>query len=144
MVKSVTQNHRVPSLFGELNELLSQMGWEENLAKRHFVPSLNLSETDHAYEVTLDLPGIDPDDVQVEIHEGQLSISGDRKFIGEAADKEKKWHRLESRFGKFRRTVALAEDVHAQQIEAKFKNGVLFVRVPKAPASQPRRIEIER
>lgn len=105
-----------------------------------FAPSLDISELDDRYEVTVDLPGVDPDKVNVEMHEDRLTISGSREQVKE--EKKKQYHRIERSTGSFSRTVVLPASVDSEKIEAAYEGGVLHVRLPKAEAHQPRRIKV--
>lgn len=143
----VTRDVRFPNLFedvrSEIGELFSRFaGWDGGQAAGWFSPSANLAETEKAYEVSLDLPGMKAEDVQIELKDGQLWISGQRK--SEQEDQGKTWHRVERTYGQFRRVVVLGHDVDADRVEASYKDGVLLVTVPKVPEVQARRIEIKR
>jgi len=118
---------------------------DDAAGSRAVVPSLNLMETDMAYEVSLDLPGVNPDDVDVQMKDGALWISGERKAIRETADENgKKWHRVESHYGSFRRAVKLTKDVSADEVSAEYRDGVLTIVIPKRESAQPRKIAIKR
>jgi HSP20 family protein len=106
-----------------------------------FAPRANLSETDTAYEVTVDVPGIKPDELNLEFKDNQLSITGERKK--ETEDKGTTYHRLERRFGKFRRLVSFDAPVDADKVEAEYTDGVLKITVPKSDEVRPRRIEVK-
>lgn len=142
----VTREPRFPSLFddvrSEFGELFNRVaGWDGGQNTGWFAPSANLAETDKAYEVSLDLPGLKPEDVQIELKEGQLWISGQRK--SEQEEKGKTWHRVERSYGQFRRVVMLGHDVDGDRVEANYRDGVLVVTVPKVVAAQAKRIEIK-
>ena len=103
-------------------------------------PRVNVAETESEYEVTVDLPGVNPADVAVEHKAGELWISGERKE--EKEEKGKFFHHIERSMGKFHRVIPLVADVDADKIEAVYKDGVLRITVPKAEAARPRRIEV--
>jgi HSP20 family protein len=106
-----------------------------------FSPETNFAETETQYEITLDLPGVKPEDFNLEFDDGQLWITGERKE--EEVEKGKTFHRVERSYGQFRRGVSLGPDVDPEKIEATYKDGVLTVIVPKAPTSCPRKIEVK-
>jgi HSP20 family protein len=110
-----------------------------NNAER-FVPTLDVSETADAFWVSVDLPGVKPDDVKVELHEGRLSISGSRQSRSE--DQEKNYHRIERSSGSFVRTLALPSEVNSEEIDAQYTDGVLHVKLPKVAKQQPKKIQI--
>ncbi|MCA9194613.1 MAG: Hsp20/alpha crystallin family protein [Planctomycetales bacterium] len=105
-----------------------------------FVPAIDVSETEQNYEVHLDLPGVLPADVKVEVHDGKLIVSGHRKNVTE--QKDKNFHRVERSSGTFYRTVALPTEIDSEKIEASYDHGVLHVVLPKHAKQQPRKIEI--
>ena len=146
MVKSLTTRHRFPILFDEfrheLGHLFDHFGWEEGEASKDwFAPSINVAESETAYEISLDLPGMKPDEFEVEFKDGQLWISGQRKH--ESEEQGKTWHRVERSYGKFRRVVSLGNEVDAEKVTANYTDGVLLVSVPKAPEAQVKRIEVK-
>lgn len=104
-----------------------------------FSPACNIVETDREYQLELELPGFTGEQVEVQFDEGRLTISGERTF---ARQEDVKYHRVESRYGKFRRAFVLPRDVASDQIEAKFEHGVLRLTAPKSEAAQPKRIEV--
>lgn len=104
-------------------------------------PHLNVSETDQSYEVSVDLPGVKPEDIDVELKHGELWISGSRHE--ESEDKGKTWHRVERFHGDFRRVIRLGDDVDAENVDADYKDGVLHVTVPKSETAQTKKISIK-
>jgi HSP20 family protein len=125
----------------EMDEMIEQMfGGENGGASDVFMPQTNLAETDKAYEVTLDLPGMKPEEVNVELHNNQLWITGERKQ--ESEEKGKTFHRVERRYGRFQRVIPLAGDVNADDVHADYKDGVLHVNIPKVETARPKRIEV--
>ncbi len=122
-----------------LSDLLDDSLSQEDSHGR-FAP-LDIVESESGYEVTLDLPGVLSDAVEIEFREGRLWVAGERA-VSERAEGVKV-HRLERRSGKFRRVIGMPDDVDSERIEATFSNGVLSVVIPKAQASKPKRIEIK-
>lgn len=107
-----------------------------------FIPELNVYETDKEFELTVALPGMKKDDFEISYENGMLAISGERKM--EHEENGRKYHRIESRFGSFSRSLPLPADVIKQDdITAKYENGVLYVTVPKAKEKAGRKIEIK-
>ena len=104
---------------------------------RRWVPAMDLAETEDAYVLRADLPGLDPAEVAIELQDRVLTIAGER-----TAEKEIGYHRVERAFGAFRRSLTLPEGVDADAITASFEQGVLTVRVPKPEERKPRRVEI--
>ena len=111
-------------------------GNEEEWALTRFTPALNLSETENDYEVTVELPGMEREQVNVEIEEGNLRISGEKHE--EKEEQDKAFHRIERRHGEFRRMVHLPGMVKEDKVEAKFTDGVLTVTIPKSEEAKPK------
>lgn len=100
------------------------------------VPAVDVSRTDKAYEITAELPGLAPADVQVKYAEGVLTISGEKKSETERKDRDA--YLSERRYGSFFRSFRLPDDVVADKIEARFANGVLSVGIPRREKAQSR------
>jgi HSP20 family protein len=94
-----------------------------------FTPSVNTREGEFAYHIDVDLPGVKKEDIKVDIKDGVLTISGERKFKNEI--KEEDYYKIETSFGKFSRTFSLPEDADVENIEASSDNGVLEIVIPK-------------
>jgi HSP20 family protein len=129
-----------------MNELMGSMLPEEGefwaVPKTEwFAPRVNVAETEKAYEVTMELPGIEPKEVKVEVHEGMLSVSGEKKE--EKEEKGKTFHRVERHYGSFRRVIPLELPVNREKVEAKYHEGVLTITVPKMPEAETKRIEVK-
>lgn len=105
-----------------------------------WMPRADLAETDDAFELELDLPGVPAEAIEVTLEDDTLTVSGERRFDNE--HKDGRFHRVERTYGRFFRTIRFSTPVDAEGVEASFGDGVLTVHVPKAEASKPRRIEI--
>lgn len=105
-----------------------------------FVPALDLSETAEAYFVEMAVPGMKAEDLNVTVENGVLTISGEVKQNTET--KERNFHRVERRYGRFNRSVSLPSTVRGDAIEAKLEHGILFLNIPKAEEVKPRKITI--
>jgi HSP20 family protein len=105
-----------------------------------WAPALDISERKDAYLVTVELPGVEADDLQITLADGLLTIQGERYFAHDSS--EQHFHRVERRYGAFRRSITLPAHVIAEGIEASVDNGVLQVLVPKMEEATPKRIKI--
>jgi HSP20 family protein len=105
-----------------------------------WAPALDISERKDAYLVTVELPGIEADDLEITMEDGLLTIQGERQFTSESS--EQQFHRVERRYGAFRRSITLPAQVQAEQIEASVENGVLQILVPKMEEATPKRIQV--
>lgn len=106
-----------------------------------FAPRANMVETPTAYEVTVELPGLKPEEFKVEVKEGALWLTGEKEE--EKKEEGKTFHRIERRSGKFERMFALPAAVKAEEVTAEFKGGVLKVMIPKAEEVKPKPIEVK-
>ena len=108
-------------------------------------PPLNLSETENELFVTLELPGMEEKDINVEMMGNQLVVSGERKWDNEEK-KGKEFHRVESQYGSFQRSMTLPEGLRLEDgaVEATFKNGMLEIRIPKAKPTPAAKIQVKR
>jgi HSP20 family protein len=107
---------------------------------RRWVPPIDLVEAEDRFLLKADLPGLSESDVNIEVQDGTLTISGERK--AEHEQREKGWYRIERSFGSFNRSLTLPDGVDPERIEASFSDGVLEVRIPKPEERKPRRISI--
>ena len=99
-------------------------------------PTADVSETDTAIEVSIELPGMDEKDIDVSVSEDTLTIRGEKK--SETEKNEKGYYLSERSFGSFHRSIALPASVDTNKVDAKFKKGVLTVTLPKTPEAQER------
>jgi HSP20 family protein len=103
-------------------------------------PALDISERKDAYLVTVEIPGLKPEDLDITMEGGLLTIQGERQFTSESS--EQRFHRVERRYGAFRRSITLPAHVKAEGIQASFEDGVLQILVPKAEEATPKRIQV--
>lgn len=105
-----------------------------------WTPALDVEETDAAFEVHVEAPGVKPEDIDVTVEEGVLTISGERRFY---EDKDEAgFRRVERRFGRFHRTLRLPTPVNPEKVEASYTGGMLSVTIPKTEAAKPHKIDI--
>jgi HSP20 family protein len=105
-----------------------------------WAPALDISERKDAYLVTVELPGVKLDDLTITLEDGLLTIQGERQFAEDSS--EQQFHRVERRYGAFRRAITLPAHVQADAVEATVEDGVLQVVVPKAEEAKPKRIQV--
>jgi HSP20 family protein len=106
-----------------------------------WAPPVDVEETDKEYLIKADLPDVKKADIKVGIEDGVLTIEGERRQ--EKEEKNKRFHRVERTYGKFVRRLTVPSDVSQAQVAAEFKDGVLNVRLPKAPNNKPRTVEVK-
>jgi HSP20 family protein len=116
---------RFPARTEPVRELLATADW---------APSVDITETDTAYLIKGEIPGVNREDVRVNIENGMLTMSGERKQ--EKEEKNKKFHRIERSYGSFMRSFRLPDNIDEAAVKAEFKDGMLNVTLPKT--IQPR------
>lgn len=104
-------------------------------------PLTDIKEDEDKYTLSMDIPGVDKKDVKISYRNGNLVVSGERKYEDEK--KSSKYHRIERAYGKYYREFTLPEKIVEDKIEAKFKDGTLTVTVPKAEDAKPKEIEVK-
>ena len=109
---------------------------------RGVYPAVNLYETDDAYVLMAELPGLKSEDINVSIERSTVVLKGDRQ-IDYANQEGVNLHRRERQSGSFRRAFELPAVIEADKVEAVHRNGVLMLRLPKSPAHQPRQISVQ-
>ena len=102
---------------------------------------LDVTGNDDGFVVEASLPGINPDDLSIQVQENILTISGEMKQNTE--NKEQRYHVRERRWGSFYRSVALPMTVDASKVQAEYNNGVLKLTLPKAEEAKPKRIQVK-
>jgi HSP20 family protein len=129
-------NRLFDSFFGRRDGVAAANGF----GSRRWIPPMDVVETEDHLVLRADLPGLGRDDIEIEVKEGILTISGERKAQHE--EKREGFHRVERSFGRFSRALELPKGIEADNIEAGFERGVLEVRMPKPAERKPTRIEI--
>jgi HSP20 family protein len=131
----------------EVNDLFEQFfptrrteGDEEGYESALWAPRTDISETEDAHVIRMDLPGVSKDEVEVTVEDGVLKISGERSRSREESDGD--YSRVERSYGRFYRSFRLGQQVDPADIEATHENGVLTISLPKAEESRPHRIDI--
>jgi HSP20 family protein len=130
------------SLQGDMNRLFDRFfeGRAANGTGRRWIPAMDLVETNDHLLLRGDLPGMTEDDIDVEIKDSILTVSGERK--AETEEKGEGYHRVERAFGSFSRSLSLPQGVETDKVEANFDKGVLEVRIPKPAEAKPTRVQI--
>ena len=111
------------------------------LRRSDWAPAVDIKETREAFLIEAELPGMSKDDVKVTVHDGVLSVQGERRKVEETSDE--KQHRVERLDGSFQRRFTLPDNVDESSIQARFNDGVLSLSLKKVEPAQPRAIEVE-
>jgi len=107
-----------------------------------FMPSVNIKETADAFEVTAEVPGLKPEDIEVTLTGDLLTLRGQKKE--EREEKKGDYHLIERRFGSFQRNFRLPSEVNREKLQARHKDGVLHVTLPKGDKEKPTTIKVEK
>lgn len=116
--------------------------WDQDELTYGWVPSVNVEEREDEILLTAELPGMAEDDVDVELENNVLTISGKKHEEKEEGEKGGKFHLVERTFGSFRRSFTLPRTVDAESIEARYEDGLLTVHMPKAAEAKSRKIKV--
>jgi HSP20 family protein len=119
--RPVTFNSILDNFFNETNSKTGRIN--------KFRPSADVVETDKGYEIEVSLPGIEKNDINIDVNEGTLTISGERKLENEVEGKN--YHMVETSYGSFSRSFRIPKLVDSSKIDASYKNGILKVDLPK-------------
>ena len=133
----------VASLQDEMERVFRQVFGDRGAASPAgaFSPALDVEESEDAFTLHVELPGVRADEVEVSLEENVLTIAGERSFYD--AKEAEGFRRIERHFGRFHRSVRLPDRVDADAVQASYRDGMLTVTVPKAEESKPRRIQIQ-
>ena len=130
--------NRLNRIFGQ--SLARSESGQNMLAVADWAPSVDISETDSAYLIKGEIPGVKKEDVKVTIQDGMLTIQGERKQ--EKEEKGKKFHRIERSYGSFVRSFRVPDDADENSVKAEFKDGMLNVTLPKSEKAKARAVNI--
>ena len=140
-------NRELMSLQERMNRLFNDFfpGQREREGQNYLLsgdwtPAVDISEDENAITLKADIPGVDPDSIDIRIEGSTLLIRGERKF--EKEEKRENFHRVERSYGSFVRAFTLPYSIQTDQIDARYENGVLIARLPKAESAKPRQIKI--
>jgi HSP20 family protein len=135
----------MPRLQDEINRLFGNARENDSSsATATWVPPVDIAEYADRFELAVDIPGVEPSNVELTLDGGILTLSGERRETAEATRQEGlQGRRAERTQGRFHRRFVLPDTVDAEKVNASGKNGVLTVTIPKQPKTMPRRIQID-
>jgi HSP20 family protein len=107
-------------------------------------PALDVEEKGDSFIVKAEIPGVNPEEMEVELHGDQLMIRGEKKEVKEEKDEEKKYYYKERSFGSFSRSIALGVELDPEDVQAEYRDGVLTVTLRKAESKKAKKIDIKR
>ena len=133
----------VRQLQDDINRLFS--GWassDSSGVTADWIPNVDINEFEDRFQLYVDVPGVDPKDVNIMLESGVLTITGERFVQAEQADEKVVRRRAERGTGRFYRRFLLPETVDAENVKATDRHGVLEISIPKQAKAMPRKIEI--
>ncbi len=113
----------------------------DELFSGEFVPTVDIREKENEMVIRAEIPGMEPNDVDVSLQEGNLVIKGEKKIENE--DQKDTYYQMESKYGSFYRTIPVSREISEKDIKASFKNGVLTVQLPKNKVDSGKKIPID-
>lgn len=116
------------------------LGDQQEVSPRAWVPPVDIYETGDSLVLKAELPGINPDEVEIRVEDNTLYLKGERRFEKEV--KEENLHRVERLYGTFTRSFALPNTIDADNVKAEYENGILTLTMPKREEAKPRTIKI--
>lgn len=108
---------------------------------RRLMPAMNLEESKDGFHLTLELPGMKKDDINVSLQDNMLTISGEKKIEDDSNDRN--FQHRERIYGQFCRNVELPDMIDADKIQADYENGILRIDIPKSEKAKPKEIEVK-
>jgi HSP20 family protein len=123
-----------------LSDFYGRMTPEGEPYKGDWLPAMDLSESDNEVTASIELPGLDKEDIKVSIHNGVLTVCGEKRQ--ETTENGDNMHTVERSYGCFKRSVGLPADVDADKVKASYKSGVLKVTLPRVESKKPKQIPI--
>ncbi len=118
------------SAFAHLPELFAYKNEQSTPISRTFIkPKLDIKEGKKDYQINVEIPGVEENSINLELSDGTLIISGEKNY--EKESKDEKYYSIERSYGSFRRILSLPSDANDKEIDAKFKNGVLTITIPR-------------
>ncbi len=155
--QEIAQEHvPVLSLRDAMNKMFEESFWDpfdmfdrmsaagaRQLAGRGLYPKVDIAEDEKEIKVTADVPGMDPEQIEIEVEEDALTLSGKMEKEVKDEDKEKKYYRYEREYGEFRREFTLPAKVKTDAVTAKVKNGVLEIVLPKAEMEKKAKVQVK-
>jgi len=151
MEVTIMRSRNLPAMFADRNSDVSSLSsWMDrvfdemvNRNSGTFVPTLNVSETDKNFEITVALPGMSREDVDIHYENDILTISGEREWKHEDKDNGRRYHRVESGYGSFSRSLPLPNFVDSENISATYENGELVITAPKLKEKAGKKIKVK-
>lgn len=129
--------NRMNSLFQDYSR---NLGEDQPLAASSFVPPVDIYEDENSLSLTMEIPGVKPEDLDIQVENNTLTVRGERRL--EKEEKEDNFHRVERRYGSFYRAFSLPSTVDSENVNAQIEHGVLRLKLNKKPEAKPKQIKV--
>ena len=130
-------------VFDEMDRLFRRHVRSDRDNVADFMPPVDIVESNDGLMVKTEVPGLEKDNFKVSVEDNVLTISGEKKMEYDETDKDQNCHRVERTYGRFSRSFTLPNTVDVKKVNAKYRNGVLEVKLPKSEEAKPKEIEID-
>ena len=129
------------STLNQFNRELNRLFDDRRTTSTSWTPQVDVTETDDSFQVAADIPGVSPEDIEISLHNGLLTIRGERKYDNESSNAN--FSRRERFLGTFSRQFNLPDSADQETVTAKTNNGVLEITIPKAKKAKPISITVQ-
>ena len=141
LIKSGSVKGELERMRREMDRIWDRFSQESSTHEQQWNPSLDLVETETSLMAAIEVPGINPDDINISVTADMLTVTGEKKQ--ETGEQEKHYHFKERTYGSFSRLIPLPTAVNPDQVEACYKNGILTITMGKSGAAKSKRIEVK-
>lgn len=141
LIKSGSVKGELERMRREMDRIWDRFSRESSPHEQHWNPSLDLVETESSLVAEVEVPGINPDDIDISVTADMLTVTGDKKQ--ETGEQAKHFHFEERAYGRFSRSIPLPTAVNPDRVEARYKDGILTITMGKSGAAKSKRIEVK-
>jgi HSP20 family protein len=141
LIKSGSIKGELERMRREMDRIWDRFSRESSTNERDWNPSLDLTETEASLVAEIEVPGINPDDIDISVTSDMLTVTGEKKQ--ETGEQEKNYHFMERAYGRFSRSIPLPTAVSPERVEARYKDGILTITMGKSAAARSKRIEVK-
>ncbi|MGD8531622.1 MAG: Hsp20/alpha crystallin family protein [Syntrophobacterales bacterium] len=141
LIKSGSVKGELERMRREMDRIWDRFSQEPSTYEQHWNPSLDLMETEASLVAEVEVPGINPDDIDISVTSDMLTVTGEKKR--EPGVQGKNYHFMERAYGRFSRSIPLPTAVNPDRVEARYKDGILTIAMGKSGAAKSKRIEVK-
>lgn len=141
LIKSGSVTDELERMKKEMERIWDRFSQESSTHEREWNPSLDLMETEDSLVAAVEVPGINPDDIDISVTPNLLTVTGEKQQ--ESGEHQKNCHVRERAYGRFSRSIPLPTAVNPEQVEARYKDGILSITMGKSQTAKGKRIEVK-